>query len=173
LGQSPIKEMKINYDVTIPEIEIAFMQFWRKYQIKQTLMFSVVFLIAMTLSLNMIITGNRMVGGILLGLSAGLLANLWLKPRRACKKIVTLVGETLDEKHSANFSESSIEIETVIEDEVTTAVYQIAEEELYCNESESLFVIFVNRSHFQVIPKRCLSEEETEKLRSYFEEKKI
>jgi len=106
--------LKINYDVTIDETKTAFMAFWRKYQLKRTVLFSIVFAIGITLSVNLILNNAGIIGWVLLGLAAGLLANLWLKPRRSCKKLTQVLELMDEEKYSATFNANEIEIETLI-----------------------------------------------------------
>jgi hypothetical protein len=166
--------MKINYDVTIPETETAFMMFWRKYVMKRTMMFSLVFLIAAGLSVNMVLNGMRMAGGIITGLSLGFMVNLWLKPYRLKKKIAMACEMTKDEKYSAMFGEKEIEIETITaNEEVDKSIYTIGAEELFSKETDGLFLLYVNKALVHVFPKRCLSEQEIEELRNYFTSKGI
>jgi len=176
--------MKINYDVTIPECETGFMQLWKKYSLKRTILFSVVFLIGAALFINMILKnlsseGGLMfgIGGIGTGLSLGLLASLWLKPRRVWKKIAATLEMTYEERYTATFTENEIEIETLIQSEEDESVdksrFVLAEEELYSKETNELFLLFVNRWLTYVFPKRCMSEQEANQLRDYFTLKRI
>jgi len=169
--------MKINYDVTIPEMQTAFMQFWAKYSLKRTIMFSIVFMIAIFISITMIINNQGIIAWILMGLAAGFLANLWLKPRRACKRLVMVLNTMYEEKYSAVFGDSAIEIETIVHSEETEEVdkseYALASEELYSKETRDLFLLFVNRALVYTFPKRCLTKKEAEDLRTYFIEKRI
>ena len=169
----------INYDVTIDEIKTAFMLRWRKYSIRRTIMFSLVFLIATVLFVNMMFDGEvrTMIGGVGAGLAMGFMINLWLKPRRILKRLITALEMLGDEKYTAMFGDTTIEIETVqkVEDEeaIEKTVYRLGEEEFFSKETSDLFLLFVNRALIHVFPKRCLSEQEVEKLREYFILKKI
>jgi len=169
--------MKINYDVTIPETETAFMLFWRKYALRRNVLLSIVYGIAIGIFIDLIAKGSTMIGGIGMGLAVGMLFSMWLKPFRAKKKLVEALETMNEEKYTAIFSESEIEIETVVnsenEEAVDKSTYPIATEELYSNETETLFLLYVNRSLVYVFPKRCLSEQEINDLRTYFIEKKI
>jgi len=140
-------------------------------------MFSFVFAIGIFLSVNIILNNGGIVGWIIMGLSAGFLTNLWLKPKRACKRLVMALEMSPEEKYSATFGEDEIEIETLITQEDSEVIdksqFNITTEELYSMETMDLFLLFVNRALIYTFPKRCLSEQETESLRNYFEEKKI
>jgi hypothetical protein len=173
------------------------MLFWKQYSLKRTIMFSFVFAIGIFLSVNMILNRGGIIGWILMGLAAGFLANLWLKPRRARKKLTAALEMMNEEKYAATFTENQIEIETIVEvnqessknaedaenieesevsdvaDVIDKSVFPIATEELYSRETSEMFTLFVNRALIYVFPKRCLSEHEVESLRNYFAEKRI
>lgn len=148
-----------------------------------------------------------MIGGIGAGLSAGLAVNLWLKPRRILKKLVTALETLEEEEYSATFKDDSIEIITKTKpleppehtdefseqnpeqeenseqsekseqtqpEKIDKTVYLLAQEELYSIETDSMFILCVNKYLFHVFPKRCFSEQDkTEKLKNYFSTKGI
>ncbi|MCL1865997.1 MAG: YcxB family protein [Oscillospiraceae bacterium] len=192
--------LKINYDNTIDECETAFMLFWRKYSMMKTVLYSLVFVIGIIISASLIWGDSGIIGWILLGLSAGFLLNLWLKPRRTCKKLAATLTLMNEEKYRAFFSDNDIEIETIIScdkesteseeasgessesDEseqseqseiVENSVYSLLKEEMTSRETAELFLLFVNRSLIYTFPKRCMSEKEINGLREYFVLKKI
>jgi hypothetical protein len=171
--------LRIDYDVTIPEMEAGFMAHWRKYSLKRTILLSVAFAIGIFMFARMIGNGGSapLIGGIGAGLSAGVLISLWLKPRRACKKLVMALEMMYEEKYSATFGDSSIEIETIVQSEEESAVekseYAHATEHLYSKETPELFLLFVNRALIHVFPKRCMTDETVSELRNYFNEKRI
>lgn len=57
------------------------------------------------------------------------------------------------------------------EEEIQKSVYNLSETEVSFMEKNSIFMVFLNRAFIQTIPLRCLSEEEQQQVRSYFEEK--
>lgn len=57
------------------------------------------------------------------------------------------------------------------EEEVQKSVYKLSETDIFFEEKNGIFMVFLNRSFIQTIPARCLSEEEQQQVRSYFEEK--
>jgi hypothetical protein len=165
--------MKINYDVTIPETQTAFKAFWRKYSLRRTVMFSLVFAIGIYIAVTMIAEQRGIIGFVLLGLSAGFLANLWLKPRRAVNKLSAALELMEEERYEAVFGAEQIEISTMVGEEIVPSVFSLAAEELYSSELPDMFLLFVNRSLIYAFPKRCLSPEEADSLRAYFAERKI
>ena len=71
-------------------------------------------------------------------------------------------------------SEAEKELPEVIpQTEIEKSVYKLAETELLLEEKNGLLLIFINRATFQTIPLRCLSEEQTEQVRSYFSERSL
>lgn len=55
--------------------------------------------------------------------------------------------------------------------EVERSIYRLSETELALDEKNGLLLIYINRSNFQTIPLRCLSEEDAGKVREYFSER--
>ncbi|MCL1903000.1 MAG: YcxB family protein [Oscillospiraceae bacterium] len=188
--------MKIDYDVSVSETEVAFILFWKKYRMKSAILYSIVFAIATFLSINMMINGDMvMVGGISAGLAMGLLVNLWLKPQRIKKRLAMALETMGDEKYSAAFNNDAIEIQTITEtpdieknesgsdnennaeveqgQKPDKSVYCISQEELCSKETAEMFILYINKLLFHVFPKRCMTEKDIEELRTYFKEKKI
>ncbi|MCM1335338.1 MAG: hypothetical protein NC084_02345 [Bacteroides sp.] len=54
---------------------------------------------------------------------------------------------------------------------IPKTVYRLAETEIFFEEKDGLFLLFVNRSYIHTIPGRCLAEEEKARLKEYFDEK--
>ncbi len=55
--------------------------------------------------------------------------------------------------------------------EIEKSVYRLSETELALDEKDRLLLIYINRSNFQTIPLRCLSDEQAELVRNYFSER--
>jgi hypothetical protein len=167
--------MKINYNNTIPEIVTATKSFWRRYALKRTVMLSLVFAILIGVMITRITMGQGIIAWILMGLSAGLLANLWLKPARKRKKLIQALNLMYQESYEVTFCDEAIEIRTLVqseeEEEIAESKYGLNEEELFATEKQDMFLLYVNRTLIHVFPKRCMSEEQIEGLRNYFEEK--
>jgi len=160
----------INYDNTIPEIEAAYDAFWKKYRLKNSVMFTVVYAIFAFVFIDMVITDyTGPIGWVGAGLTLGFLASIWLRPARAKKKIIAAISLLEEEKYSAAFYDDRVEIETVTASEkVDKTVVTFATEEVFACEKADSFMLFVNRSLIYAFPKRCLSEEEMNGLREYF-----
>ncbi|MCL2035895.1 MAG: YcxB family protein [Oscillospiraceae bacterium] len=178
--------MKISYDNTVEESAEAFMLFWREYHLKRTIMLSIAFGIGIFVSVISIVGGSGITAWILLGAASGFLLNLWMKPRRSCKKLVEVLETMASEVYTATFASDLIEVETIIQmkesenpensgtNEITDkSQIKLSTEELCSRETQELFVLYVNRSLVYAFPKRCMDNEEITGLRTYFEEKRI
>jgi hypothetical protein len=169
----------IEYDNTISEIETAAKMFWKKYALRRTLLFSGAFLIIISVLIFRIATdtGAGIISWILLGLGLGLLTNLWLKPARRRKHLLLALQNMYQEKYAAEFCETAIEIQTLIQshqdEQVEKSRYEPANDELFSQETHELFLLYVNRWSTIIFPKRCMSEQQINDLRSYFTNKKI
>jgi len=162
----------ITYDNTIPEIESVYKLFWKKYALRRTVLFSIVYVICSVAFINMIaVDHTKLFGWIGGGLCLGMLASQWLRPVRARKKIVAALQTAEEEKYTAAFYKDRIEIETVTASEKTDkSVITLATEEIFAGEKADVFYMFVNRSLMYIFPKRCLNNEEPEKLRDFIKE---
>lgn len=198
-----IEDFKVSYDNSNEEIEKAFIRFQRKYMLRRKIIYSVVFLIAAALALDLMIKNSEsMFGYIAFVLSLAMLCVTWMRSyfvrKRLLKTLESLGGET----YEATFCGDRIEIDTLLLEEEKTetvavsavGVMTVGEEfdvppeqetkqektvldftgnTIDSDETDSLFLLFVNRSLIYCIPKRCLSGEEIETLRQYLDDKNI
>lgn len=144
----------------------------------------------------------NMAGYILLVIGLGMIFSTWARPYYARKKLMKTLESFGDEKYTAKFEDTRIVIDTeILPDEETETVavttkgvmtmdqnMEIPEEqkikhdktkiELRSNtldsmETEDLFLLFLNRSLIYIFPKRCLTDEEKNKVKNYFDDKNI
>lgn len=187
-----------NYTATADECGKAFLVFWKSYRLRQTVLYTITFAIAVFLFVNMAVTSFRntgtlgIIGPVGVGLVLGFIVNLWLKPRRAAKKIVAAVEMSDSETYTAQLSDTAVTIETVVhsadnadgdnnadnsgdaqQEKIEKSVYELSCEELRSCETNDLFILFVNRALFHVFPKRCLDDNQTAQIREYFANKDI
>lgn len=144
----------------------------------------------------------NMPGYILFVIGAGMIFSTWARPYYARKKLMKTLQSFGEEKYTAKFEDTRIVIDTeILPDEETETVavtsrgvmtmdqdMEIPEEqeikhdktkiELRSNtldsmETEELFLLFLNRSLIYIFPKRCLTDEEKNNLKNYFDDKNI
>ena len=198
-----MERFEIKYDNSNAEIETAYKLFQKKYMLRRNVLFSVVYAIAAGLGINFVVLNSaNMLGYILVVLGLGMLFSTWARPVYARKKLMKTLESFGGETYTATFADSHITVDTEIlpDEEMETVaitrdgVMTVGEDveippeqeikhdktkiELALNtldsmETEEMFLLFLNRSLIYIFPKRCLSEEQTEKVRKYFDDKNI
>lgn len=199
-----IETIKISYDNTNEEIEQAYKRFIRKYTLRRSILFSVVYLIAAGLGLDlMIVNPSQIYGYLVFVIGLAMLFSLWARPYFARKKLIRTLSGFSRETYTAEFFKDRIEVQTTIlpdEETETVAVtpygvmtvgedveipeekeikqpektvISLAENTLDSDETEGLFMLYMNRSQIYIFPKRCLSDEQNTALSAYFDDKNI
>ena len=198
-----MEKFDIKYDNSNQEIDTAYKLFQRKYMLKRNIIFSVVYAIAAGLGVNFVIGNSvNMAGYILIVLGLGMLFSTWARPVYARKKLMKTLESFGGENYTATFADTHITVDTeILPDEETETVavtrdgvmtvgedveippeqeikhdktkIELAANMLDSMETEEMFLLFLNRSLIYIFPKRCLSEEQTEKVRNYFDDKNI
>ena len=198
-----MESFEIKYDNTLDEISKGYSSFWKKYALRRTVIFTVVYAIALGIGIDFVIHDyTSMPGYILIVIGLGMIFSTWTKPCYAKKKLLKTLESFGEERYTAVFSDTRIVIDTeILPDQQleTVAVtsqgvmtvgedVEIPEEKIIKHdktkidlrterldsvETEDLFLLFVNRSLIYIFPKRCLSEEQKGKLKNYFDDKSI
>ena len=112
-----MKELfSIKYDNSPDEIETAYKAFQTRYALRRKLIYTVVYLIVIVLSVNLIITDpTGFAGYIAGGLSLGILIFNWIKPVLIRRKMMAAMRELgTDETYIMHFYDDRIEAETEI-----------------------------------------------------------
>ena len=111
--------LKIKYSMTLDEIGEGFKLFQKKYQFKKSLVFTLVYLIALGLGIDFLIRDHTGIYGyILVGLSLGMIFYTWYKPVLIRKKLIATISSLAEETYTAEFYRDRIQITTVIEEPV-------------------------------------------------------
>ena len=197
------KLLQIEYSMNLDEISDGFKLFQRKYQLKRTILFTIVYVIALILGIDFLIRDiNNFYGYVLVGLSAGLIFYAWYKPVLIRRKMISTISSLAEETYISEFYKDKIKITTRImpedeanpeenseaveksdaeqnsgeesqkEEDVVTTLY-FGSDYLDALENENMFLLFVNKRLIYIYPKRCLSDEEQDKLREILKEKAI
>ena len=197
------KLLQIEYSMNLDEISDGFKLFQRKYQLRRTILFTIVYVIALILGIDFLIRDiNNFYGYVLVGLSAGLIFYAWYKPVLIRRKMLSTISSLAEETYISEFYKDKIKITTRImpedeanpeenseaveksdaeqnygeesqkEEDVVTTLY-FGSDYLDALENENMFLLFVNKRLIYIYPKRCLSDEEQDKLREILKEKAI
>lgn len=119
--------IEIKYDNNIDEIKRGFIKIHNRYALKRIALFSIVFLIAAILGIDMIIKNPQGYPGyIITSLAFGMGAAQWLRPFMVRSRMIKTIEKLNEEKYTACFHDDRIEIETdIIENENETEVVYI------------------------------------------------
>lgn len=196
------KLLQIRYSMNLDEISEGFKLFQKKYQMKRTIIFTVVYAIALVLGIDFLIRDyTNFYGYMLVGISIGLIFFDWYRPVIIRKKMIASISSLAEESYITDIFSSRIQITTEIlneeaeqkddeadgtensdsgeadnndeqQENVVTNLY-FGSDLLDAMENERMFLLFVNRSLIYIYPKRCLSDDEQNKLREIFTEKAI
>lgn len=80
-------------------------------------------------------------------------------------------GSPAAEAAAAEAASKAAEKAEKADEPIPKTVYRLSETELFFEEKDGLFLLFVNRSYIHTIPVRCLTEEQAARTREYFEDK--
>lgn len=190
------KLLTIKYDMSLEEINDGYKLFWRKYQLKRTIIYTIAYLIALVLGVDLLLkNSNWFYGAIICGLALGLIVDAWLKPGRVRKKLINTISGMAQESYISEFYGDRVQITTEIlsennaddnaddntadnsdneveQESVVTNLY-FGSDYLDALENEQMFLLFVNKSNIYIYPKRCLSEEQQNTLRDILTSKSI
>ena len=113
--------LKIKYSMTLDEIGEGFKLFQKKYQFKKSLVFTLVYLIALGLGIDFLIRDNTGIYGyILVSLSLSMIFYTWYKPVLIRKKLIATISSLAEESAPFEFYRDRIQITTVIEEPVAS-----------------------------------------------------
>lgn len=114
-----METVSVKFDNTPEEIETAYKAFHNKYTLRKKVIYSVVYLIVVVLSVDLIIRDHTNPAGYIAGgLALGILVFNWVKPVIIRKKMMQGMAELgTDERYTMTLHEDRVEIET----EITTA----------------------------------------------------
>lgn len=188
--------LKIKYNMTLDEISDGFKLFWKKYQLKKAIIYTVVYSIALVLGVDFVVKNHEnFYGYLLIGIALGLIVFNWYKPVMIRKKMLNTISALAEEQYITEIYPDKVQITTEIlpdenseennensdgeensdeekqENVVTT--YYFGSDFLDAMENDKMFLLFVNRSLIYIYPKRCLSDSEQDTLREILTSKSI
>ncbi len=109
------KLLQIEYSMNLDEISDGFKLFQRKYQLRRTILFTIVYVIALILGIDFLIRDlNNFYGYVLVGLSLGLIFYAWYKPVLIRRKMISTISSLAEETYISEFYKDKIKITTRI-----------------------------------------------------------
>ena len=107
--------LKISYDMELSEISDGFTLFYKKYQLKRTIIFTIVYSIAVILGVDMVIRNpQNFYGYLLIGIGIGLIFMQWYRPVMIRKKLLNTVSSMTKEAYETEIFENRIQITTKV-----------------------------------------------------------
>lgn len=108
--------LKISYNMELSEIGEGFKLFQRKYQLKRSIIFTIVYGIALILGVDMVIRNpQNFYGYLLIGLGAGLIFMQWYKPVAVRKKLLNTLSSMNQESYETEIFQDMISITTIVD----------------------------------------------------------
>lgn len=104
--------------MTLDEIAAGFKQFWNKYQLKRTIIFTIVYAVAFVLGADMVIRNlSNIYGYIIMGIAAGMIFYSWYRPVQIKNKMLDTLSSLAEENYITEIYPSKIRITTCIVNE--------------------------------------------------------
>lgn len=107
--------LQIKYNMTLDEISEGFKLFQKKYQFKRTVIFTIVYAIALVLGIDFLIRDyTNFYGYVLTGISVGLIFFNWYRPVMIRKKMINTISSLAEETYITDIFSDRIQITTEI-----------------------------------------------------------
>lgn len=178
---------EINYDITLDEEDRAFRIFQRLYVFKKNLFRSALFaIVAIIFAVQIIMGKGDGVAWGLMAVSIAFIGVIWITPIRIRKMLLVALETLKDDRYILRLYDSGFEIETVIpqgdaeiareideadgeeydetEEETLERLkppvseYKFSQEGLRLVENDEMYLIFVSKETFHILPKRALDD---------------
>lgn len=108
--------LKISYNMELSEIGEGFKLFQKKYQLKRSIIFTIVYGIALILGVDMVVRNpQNFYGYLLIGLGAGLIFMQWYKPVAVRKKLLNTLSSMNQESYETEIFQDMISITTIVD----------------------------------------------------------
>ena len=109
--------LKISYNMELSEIDEGFKLFYKKYQLKRTIIFTIVYAIAAVLGVDMVIRNpQNFYGYLLIGIGIGLIFMQWYRPVMIRKKLINTLSSMSQESYETEIFSDKITITTIVEE---------------------------------------------------------
>lgn len=186
---------RIEYDITLEEEDKAFRIFQRLYTLKRNIITSSLFgLVALSFAIQIISgKGDSLAWGLMV-VCIAFAAVVWLNQYRIRKMLLTALEVLKDDRYILSIYEKGFEIETIIpQEDVQTARevngdedgdeevmgrlkpppsrYTFEQDGIRLVENDELYMVFVTKETFHVLPKRALTEAQKDTVKEIFEKK--
>ena len=154
------------YDLTLKENDDAFRIFQKKYVMKRSVIYTIIFLILAAFYLESVIkTPNYTLGYGLLGVCIAIIFYVWYNPVKIRRKLIDALSDIKDDRYTCEIYDEYIKITTILPEEQEEDVIQseptrlyFAVDEFEIVDSADMFIIYVKKQVIYILPKRCIDE---------------
>lgn len=186
---------RIEYDITLEEEDRAFRIFQRLYTLKRNIITSALFgLVALSFAIQIISGKGDSIAWGLMVVCIAFAAVVWLNQYRIRKMLLMALEVLKDDRYILSIYEKGFDIETIIpQEDVQTARevngdedgdeevmgrlkpppsrYTFEQDGIRLVENAELYMVFVTKETFHVLPKRTLTESQKDTIKEIFEKK--
>lgn len=179
-----------NYNITLDEEDKAFRIFQRLYVFKKNLFRSALFaIVAAVFAVQIIMGKGDSIAWGLITVCVAFIAVIWITPIRIRKMLLIALETLKDDRYIFRLYNDSFEIETIIPQADTEekeeqsdeddderiqpppSRYSFSKDGLRLVETSEMYLIFVSKETFHILPKRALSESDRETVEEIFHKK--
>lgn len=170
----------INYTINIQEYEKAFIAFQKKFVFPKNTIMTAAFIIIIILYVNQLYQDpTYKMAWILIGVCAAFIALIWYNAFKIRKTLIKSIKDIKDDKYTTNIYDDSIVVQTELaQNELTDGSIDIEPKTILfiddnpeVAENDEMFIIYLKKQMFYVIPKHQLMADQIESLSKIFEEK--
>lgn len=187
---------RVEYNITLEEEDRAFRIFQRLYTLKRNIVISALFgIAAASFAVQIIMGKGDNISWGLMAVCIAFMAAVWINQNRIRKMLLTALEVLKDDRYILSVYEKGFEIETVIpQEDVQTARevnddddsgdeevmsrlkpppsrYTFEQDGIRLVENDELYMVFVTKETFHVLPKRALTEVQKVAVKEIFEKK--
>lgn len=184
---------RVEYNITLEEEDRAFRIFQRLYTLKRNIVISALFgIAAASFAVQIIMGKGDNISWGLMAVCIAFMAAVWINQNRIRKMLLTALEVLKDDRYILSIYEKGFEIETIIpQEDVQTArevngdeggdeevmsrlkppisSYRFEQSGLRLVENAEMYLIFVTKETFHVLPKRALTDEQKKAVDEAFD----
>ena len=176
-----LKLSDLSYTITVDNYDKAFFEVQKRFEFPRNIVFTILVLLVAIYNVFVAIErypdNNNQI--MVVAVSVIFIAILWFTPMKRRKTLREALSTIDDDSYETEIYEDKIKISVVHKvNEETGETEEIAPKILfyeadlpYIMEIPDEFIIYIKKQMFYVIPKKYLSDEQTELLRNQFREK--
>lgn len=168
--QTPLTE--IEYSIHLDEYDSAFLSFQKKYVYPKNWIMTVVFAIIIALYAQQLYMAPKdAFRWVLVGMCIAMVAGTWLNTRSVRKKLMKSIKEIKDDSYTTKLYDTGVSILVNAEEEIYPTYITFAGDAPAVMDREDMFILYLKKRMFYVIPKKDMSEENKKLFAETFAEK--